>query len=293
VRTRALLLVAAPLLAAACASTPGSSPSPAPAYQPTTVVVDVPGADYFSPWLVSVHAGDTVEWTNHDTDNHLVQAVIDERYNTAAPGGFIGNALGTQHTPDGSAGTYRHTFTKPGYTFYFCAIHANVNTTTHEAEPHANASVYPAPMFGVVVVLPDTSATTQASSYAPATVKISVPTQDYFTPWLTAIHVGDTVTWFNGDTDNHLVQAPVDPATDSALHGKGIVQMIHGTKHLSEGPEGYSQKITSTGVLFYFCAMHASIDSKTNEPVAHPDASAFPSPMFGVIVVLPDEVPLN
>ena len=61
----------------------------------------------FGPQVVSVKAGATVHWANHDTEAHTV---------TSDAGAFSSAVL------QPGAG-YSHTFTKPGTYSYHCSIH--------------------------------------------------------------------------------------------------------------------------------------------------------------------------
>lgn len=61
----------------------------------------------FGPQIVTVKAGTTVHWTNHDTEAHTV---------TSDTGAFSSPVL----QPGAS---YAHTFTKPGTYSYHCSIH--------------------------------------------------------------------------------------------------------------------------------------------------------------------------
>jgi plastocyanin len=61
----------------------------------------------FSPMTLTVAAGTTVTWTNHDDIPHTVRAV---------DGSFHSKAMDTSDT-------YSFTFAKPGVYSYFCSLH--------------------------------------------------------------------------------------------------------------------------------------------------------------------------
>lgn len=63
----------------------------------------------FIPAILSIQAGDTVIWTNHDQDPH-------NAIEKSAARVFHSPALDTQET-------YAFTFTKPGAYEYFCSFH--------------------------------------------------------------------------------------------------------------------------------------------------------------------------
>ena len=67
----------------------------------------------FSPAIVTVKAGTTVTWTNHDQDSHTA---------TAMSGPF--------HSPTLNTGqSYQYTFTTPGRFDYLCTIHPFMTAT--------------------------------------------------------------------------------------------------------------------------------------------------------------------
>jgi amicyanin len=67
----------------------------------------------FSPAKLTVHAGDTVTWTNRDEEPHNV---------VANDGAF--------HSPGMDAqGTYSYTFRQPGTFDYICSIHPMMHGT--------------------------------------------------------------------------------------------------------------------------------------------------------------------
>ena len=94
------LLVLAPI---GCASSaPSTSPVP-------TSVVDLPPSYKFAPAAITVKAGTTVTWTNHDNFSHSVQFL---------DGGLPGDP---RVMPPGQATTF--TFEKPGLYHYQCSFH--------------------------------------------------------------------------------------------------------------------------------------------------------------------------
>jgi amicyanin len=93
---RALLLMAALLLA---------GPAAAPA-QTENAQVEIRDQG-FNARSVTVKAGTTVTWVNHDDDTHTVTSTVDA---------FRSPGL----DPDE---TFSHTFTKPGTYEYYCTLH--------------------------------------------------------------------------------------------------------------------------------------------------------------------------
>jgi amicyanin len=64
----------------------------------------------FTPQTITVKAGDTVIWTNHDDIPHTV---------TSSTGAFRSKALDTDDT-------FSFTFATPGTYKYFCALHPHM-----------------------------------------------------------------------------------------------------------------------------------------------------------------------
>lgn len=100
------ILVAIALLTAAC----GSGTSDASAGVPVaTSTVNLPPSYKFDPVSITVKAGTTVTWTNHDNFTHSVQ--------------FKDGGLPTspQLMPPGASTTF--TFSTPGTYHYQCSLH--------------------------------------------------------------------------------------------------------------------------------------------------------------------------
>lgn len=82
----------------------GTTTAPAPPVAGTAVSIT---NFAFSPAALTVKAGDTVTWTNHDEEPHNV---------VAGDGSFRSAGLDAN-------GTFSYTFTKPGSFDYICGIH--------------------------------------------------------------------------------------------------------------------------------------------------------------------------
>jgi plastocyanin len=67
----------------------------------------------FAPPVLTVPAGTTVTWTNHDEETHTV---------TSATGAFASAGLGHEEG-------FSQTFTRPGRYEYFCALHPHMKAT--------------------------------------------------------------------------------------------------------------------------------------------------------------------
>ena len=92
------------LAAAAAAAFCAAALTAAVAASPAAVTID---NFNFSPMTLTVAAGTTVTWTNHDDIPHTVRAV---------DGSFHSKAMDTDDS-------YAFTFAKPGVYSYFCSVH--------------------------------------------------------------------------------------------------------------------------------------------------------------------------
>lgn len=119
--------------------------------------VRIPEADYFTPFAMTIHAGDTVTWTNTDTDDHTV--VSDDAYSTARYKRIDVMVKGTTSN-GGKPGKWKMTFTKPGTFIYYCRFHAMLNAQNQPVAPGPDGGVqdpggnFGTPMMGVIVVMP-------------------------------------------------------------------------------------------------------------------------------------------
>ena len=97
----------------------------------------------FQPADVTVHVGDTVTWTNHDSETHAVQG-------------------GPLDSPDIAPNqSYSHTFTSVGDVNYICRIHTYMSGVVHVVGENAATTSSTAP--------PSTTATTTATTQPGAT----------------------------------------------------------------------------------------------------------------------------
>ncbi len=109
--------------------------------------------DQIEKFVVAVHVGGTVSWTNHDTDPHFFQTVLgwDAPINPAEVG--IDNLLGEDAMPPNGQ-TRTITFNTPGLYYYFCFTHAMVDPLLLRVYARKMASEYPIAMDGFVLVTP-------------------------------------------------------------------------------------------------------------------------------------------
>src|SRR5574337_106617 len=89
---------------------------------------DTPTAEWFSPSVVTVQAGDTITWVNKDKEIHNItsgKGISRIEYATTR---HIGTPDGLFQSGSFSPGqSWSHTFTRPGIYHYFCSIHPWMN----------------------------------------------------------------------------------------------------------------------------------------------------------------------
>ncbi|HET6267058.1 MAG TPA: hypothetical protein VFG11_05005 [Acidobacteriota bacterium] len=126
----------------------------------------------------------------------------------------------------------------------------------------------------------------------PITKQVTIPDSDRFIPLALTIHVGDSVTWTNNDTDDHTVVA-VQSFTNT--DNRTVNHVILGTDNNGGKPGVFTLKFMQPGRFLYRCRFHSSIDAQ-HQPIAPgpkggiQDAKGnFGTPMMGVITVLENE----
>jgi plastocyanin len=123
----------------------------AQAGQKTAHDVTVPEADRFTPFALTIHAGDTVKWTNNDGDDHTV--VSDAAFDTTGH-------QGTNELLTANGGTLTLRFNHPGTFVYYCRFHAKLDEFNQPIAPGPEGGIQDAngnfgtPMSGVITVLP-------------------------------------------------------------------------------------------------------------------------------------------
>ena len=113
--------------------------------------VSVPHSDRFTPFQLTVHAGDRVKWVNHDSDDHTV--VADKAFDSAGH-----KSVNKRLTGGGGALSLR--FKHPGTFVYYCRFHARLNGKNQPIAPGPDGGIqssngnFGTPMSGVITVLP-------------------------------------------------------------------------------------------------------------------------------------------
>jgi len=117
---------------------------------------------------------------------------------------------------------------------------------------------------------------------------VLIPDTDKFVPFHMTVHVGDTVTWINQDTDDHSVVS--NDAFNTAGHN-GLNVVIPGTDNNGGKPGIFSLRFFPPGTFMYYCPFHAHLDSDSQPVAPGPDGGIqdangnFGTPMNGVISV--------
>lgn len=120
-----------------------------------TKQVTIPTEDRFVPFALTIHIGDSVQWTNNDTDNHTIVAV--QQLTTSDHKTVNHVILGTDAN-GGHPGTYVLTFHQPGRFLYHCRFHSTVDSHHQPIAPGPKGGIqdskgnYGTPMMGVITV---------------------------------------------------------------------------------------------------------------------------------------------
>jgi len=110
----------------------------------------VPGEDRFTPFAVTVHVGQKVQWFNNDSDDHDVISV--DALNTAGH-------KGVNHLLQ-PGDTFSLKFTHPGVFPFYCDFHSQLDAHNQPKAPGPFGGIqdpngnFGTPMSGVVTVIP-------------------------------------------------------------------------------------------------------------------------------------------
>jgi len=248
---------------AANSSTPTSKPAPVAS---VTIPQD---QELFDPFVVPVQLNTTVTWHNNDTILHTVETTPDQ-----TP--FLNIQSFTLTIPAGKSASF--TFTKPGLYHYYDNTVAKWDTATSRVAAHKGVPNYPLAMDGVIWVqgfigdLPSGS-----TNHIPASH------DDFATEFVAITDIG-TVSFHNFDTDPHFValvpdlSAPLNP-------GEIGINRIGGTDDVPGG-ETITIIFSKPGLYYYYCANHALVNKDWHRAQAFKQASEYPIPMEGFILVV-------
>jgi plastocyanin len=119
-------------------------------------MVIVPEEDRFTPFAITIHTGDRVQWTNEDSDDHTV--VSDDFVNSGGPL-HIDRLLKGTESNGGQPGTLSLKFGRPGVFVYYCKFHSHLDGSHQPVAPGPDGGIedngnFGTPMMGVITVLP-------------------------------------------------------------------------------------------------------------------------------------------
>lgn len=267
----AAVMLGATLLTACGSPTTSTSHTSTLSTSPATASVTIPqGKELFVPFILTVQPNTIVTWQNQDTVSHTIMTTWDQS-NFLNPQAFSIMAPARQKVS--------FTFTKPGLYDYFDNTQAKWVDKDHRVEANKGVPNYPLSMEGVIWVQ-------GPISDLPASAANLIPNgKDDFTTDFIAIAQGGTVSWHNADTDEHFItqvygwSAPVNPSD------LGVIS-LKGTDDAS--PKGGSTSVTFSqpGLYYYYCSAHADVNLSWHRAQADKDASEFPIPMEGFVLVV-------
>ncbi len=96
---------------------------------------------------------------------------------------------------------------------------------------------------------------------------------------------GGTVTWHNGDTDTHFIDAvygwsrPINPIDIGP-------NQIKGTDEAPPNGGSLTLHFATPGLYYYYCSSHAGVNRQWHRASAQEDASEAPIPMEGFVLVV-------
>ncbi|MBA3823480.1 MAG: hypothetical protein H0X24_06170 [Ktedonobacterales bacterium] len=265
------------LFLTACGNSSAASTSTTPANTPIPtngITIDAT-TKLFTPFVTVVEANTTVTITNSDTVAHNLTSVPVADPTAAS---FVNPDAAINQTVQGGAKTTL-TFTKVGLYDLYDATQATIDPTYHRVAPHKGTAGFPFAAEAVIWVK-------GTSAGLPTTTKNSVLVgKDAFELDFVAVHTGGTGVWHNYDTDLHYVSlAPSFAGLNPAKVGDNINKVL-GTDDAP--PTGGNTTLTfaTPGLYYYFCSSHADFDTTLNRAKAHTDASIYPIPMEGFVLV--------
>lgn len=224
-----------------------------------TIQARIPGA-YVTPFIISTRIGDAVTWTNLDTIPHTLVAAL-------APRGVEPDPFPLRLPPHASRSVV---FTAAGVYDLYDPEAATYNAKLGRVAARPGEPPFPVPLEEVVVV--------QGSGFQPAPRGAATVTSpgDYFTPYITVVRQGGSVTFVNTDTDIHTVAS----TPNSPSRFPGVLTLRSGAR--------VTVRFPTVGVYDYYCTVHAGYAVRYGRVAAHRGTDVYPVDMEGIIVVVPD-----
>ena len=257
------------LLLVSCGTPPVSNTTLLATDAPTHMVAIK--TDEYAPFIMVVAQGGAVVWQNQDAVAHQIVTTPEQRsYLNLTP-------INLDLAP---GATQTVLFSQPGLYHYYDPTVSDWNQQFGRVAPRKGTPLFPLTMEGMIYVqgaipnLPDHE--TNSVAYL----------HDRVDKNIVAVRQGGMVSFHNFDTDPHFFlpvlgwDAPVNPV-DIGLNN------LLGANDAP--PDGETRAITFTapGLYYYYCYIHADIDPVRLRAVAHTDASEYPFPMEGWVLVMP------
>jgi plastocyanin len=245
-----------------------ASPTPRKIAPLTTVTIPQ-GEDVFEPFILTVSPNTTVTWQNKDTVAHTI-------ITTPNQNNFLN--LDAFSLNVGPGQSVKFTLKMTGLYHYYDNTMAKWDTTDMRVAANKGVPHYPIAMDGVIWVQGPIS-----NLPSGGTNRIPNNHDDFVTEFL-AVNQGGTVSWHNFDTDPHFLaevpdlQAPINPAELG-------INRIAGTDEVPGG-DTVTLIFNTPGLYYYYCANHAKIDAPLHRAEALKNASEFPIPMEGFVLVV-------
>jgi plastocyanin len=117
---------------------------------PTVRQIIVPDEDRFTPFAITIRAGQRVQWINNDIDDHTL--VSDDAFNTSGP-------RGVDVLLPANGGTVTIKFGHPGTFPFYCRFHAHLDSANQPVAPGPDGGIqdqngnFGTPMAGVITVV--------------------------------------------------------------------------------------------------------------------------------------------
>jgi plastocyanin len=269
--TLAVVVFEATLLVACSSAASNGTTTRSNNTTPHTASVSIPkGQQLFVPFILVVQPNTVVTWQNSDTVSHTIMTTWDQST-------FLNPQAFSLVATAGQKASF--TFTRPGVYDYFDNTHAKWIDGDQRVRANTGVPNFPLAMEGIVWVqghIPDLPSS--------ATNVIPKGKDDFATDFI-AIRSGSRVTWHNGDTDKHSISLVYGWSAPINAADLGPYQ-INGTE--SAPPSGGSTTVTFTtpGLYYYYCSVHADVNTIWHRVQAHKDASEAPIPMEGFVLVV-------
>jgi plastocyanin len=233
-------------------------------------VVTIPrGQSLLAPFILVTEPHAAIIWRNDDAQAHTLTT-------TPAHSAYLNPTPFTLSVPAG--GEAHLALAKPGLYDYYDANVATWNADDQRVAAQRGVPHYPLAMEGIIWVR-------GAIGGLPTAVTQPIPAKDEFASPFLAIQEGGTVTWYNADTDQHVITL-VPGWSDPINPGQMDAVVLDGT--VDAPPNGATLAVTfdTPGLYYYYCSAHATIQPTWHRAMALSTASEAPIPMEGFLLVL-------